>query len=169
VAVFDRNQFLLLAAAIATAATVLAEEDQTGRACDDDTGRTGRAKYCPIAENGHHGCLTRRSCTGGPILKAASELRLYDCLANATDCSSGTAQSLCGQQLAPHACADTSAETACQTARRACPGPQGAMMRSSCATYLAPLTAAGRTQFTSCIAEGCDDGNFTMCLGYMGP
>src|SRR5450755_1609439 len=112
---FDRNQFLLLAGAIgaATAATgaksysiddqkIEAEPDQTG-ACDSDTGQTGRAKYCPIAEGRRKGCLDWSMC-GDVGLKAASELRLFDCLASSpvnacTVEGSTSAYMRCSQQV----------------------------------------------------------------------
>ena len=51
-------------------------------ACDDDTGDSGKTKYCPISETGA-GCLDTTDCTT-TRLKVGSELRYFDCLA-ATD------------------------------------------------------------------------------------
>jgi hypothetical protein len=179
----DRNQFLLLATAIgaATAATGAKsfpedqsngteEQDQTGGACDGDTGQTGRAKYCPIAEGRRKGCLDWSFCDD-VSLKAASELRYFDCLASSpvNSCvAEGTATPYirCGQQVVNHACADPGAATACQRAQRACRGHQGAMMQS-CATYLTPMTTAARNQFVSCMVEGCDDYQFKSCTQYL--
>src|SRR3954467_14303794 len=93
----DRSQFLLLATAIGATVTGTAaktydppistlakpgdgaEEDDVAT-CDGDTGQTGRAKYCPIAEGRRKGCLDWVSCDDSH-LKAASEVRLFDCLA----------------------------------------------------------------------------------------
>jgi hypothetical protein len=175
----DRNQFLLLTAAIgaATAATgtksYATEEDpvpdQTAT-CDGDNGQTGRAKYCPIAEGRHKGCLDWSYCEDKG-LKAASELRYFDCLAAApaNACSvEGTATPFirCAQQVVNHACPDPGAAATCQRVARACRGRQGTMMQS-CSTYVTPMSAAGRNAFVSCMVEGCSDDMFTSCTQYM--
>jgi hypothetical protein len=176
----DRNQFLMLATAIgaATAATGAKtfppveeqpEQDQAS-ACDGDTGQTGRAKYCPIAEGRRKGCLDWTMCDD-PGLKAASELRLFDCLAG-TPTNACVAESAaspyvrCAQQVVNHACADPAAAQTCQRVQRACRGHQGSMMQN-CATYVTPMTSTGRNNFVSCMVEGCDDYQFKSCSQYM--
>lgn len=183
----DRNQFLLLATAIGAAVTGTAaksydppistlskaddaEEDQSGGTCDGDTGQTGRAKYCPIQEGRNKGCLDWSSCDDSH-LKAASELRLYDCLATKqrnTCFTEGTMSAFerCARDMIPHACTDPQAAQVCQRVQRTCAGHMGSMM-GSCSTWLAPLNAAGKTQFASCMVEGCDDYQFKSCLGYV--
>jgi hypothetical protein len=185
---FDRNQFLLLATAIgaATAATGAKtfpetvtseaatrddeEQDQTAGACDGDTGQTGRAKYCPMAEGRRKGCLDWTFCddTG---LKAASELRLFDCLATSpvNSCSVEGATTpfvRCSQQVVNHACADTAATATCQRVQRTCGRAAGSMMQS-CTTYVTPMTSAGKAAFVSCMVEGCSDDAFKACTLYM--
>ena len=183
---FDRNQFLLLATAIGAATATLAakphevvastptpdddvEPDEVS-SCDGDTGQTGRAKYCPIAEGRRKGCLDWSMCTD-LHLKAASELRLFDCLAASPTnaCSSEgatTAFSRCALEVTSHACSDPGAAQACQRVARVCNGHQGPMMQS-CAQWVAPLTSAGRTALVSCMVEGCDDYSFKGCLEYV--
>lgn len=187
----DKNQFLLLATAIGAAATTAAKtpeptsitsasdglakpddeaEQDTAGSCDGNTGQTGRAKYCPIAEGRRKGCLDWVSCDESN-LKAASELRLFDCLAAASTnaCAvegSVSAYERCGRAMTAHACSDPTAGQVCQRVSRACSGHQGSMM-ASCATFVAPLTAAGKASFQSCMIEGCDDYQFKSCLGYM--
>jgi len=187
---FDRNQFLLLATAIgaATAATGAKtypeqteeqslrtddeEQDQAAGACDGDTGQSGRAKYCPIAEGRRKGCLDWTFCDQSMGLKAASELRLFDCLAQApvNSCSvegTTTPYLRCGQQVVNHACPDPGAAATCQRVQRTCArGGAGSMMQS-CVNYVTPMTAAGRSAFVSCMVEGCDDDVFKGCLLYM--
>jgi hypothetical protein len=176
----DRNQFLLLATAIGagTAATGSKaydegndqpEQDQAA-ACDGDTGQTGRAKYCPMSEGQRKGCLDWMFCDDS-TLKAASELRLFDCLAHVPTraCVSEGATSpylRCAQQVVNHACPDPGAAATCQRVQHACRGQVGSLM-ASCTTYLTPMTAAGRTAFASCMVEGCDDYEFMSCSHYM--
>jgi hypothetical protein len=175
----DRNQFLLLATAIGAAAATtgaktyedpIAEQDQTGGACDGDTGQTGRAKYCPIAEGRRKGCLDWVFCDDSQ-LKAASELRLFDCLAAkpTNACSVEGAMSAyerCARDMTPHACTDPAATQVCQRVARGCGGHQGSMM-GSCATWVSPLNATGKSSFAACMVEGCDDYQFKSCLGYV--
>jgi hypothetical protein len=182
----DRNQFLLLATAIGAAATTAAktydpapvstlaksdeaEEDDVA-ICDGDTGQTGRAKYCPIAEGRRKGCLDWVFCDDSH-LKAASEVRLFDCLASkpTNSCSAEGTMTVferCGRDMSAHACADPQAAQVCQKVSRACNGHQGSMM-GSCTSFVAPLNATGKAQFASCMVEGCDDYQFKSCLGYM--
>jgi len=174
---FDRNQFLLLATAIGAATTTMAsksypddvEQDQAG-ACDGDTGQTGRAKYCPMAEGRRKGCLDSSSCYDMG-LKAASELRLFDCLAAAPTNAcfvegAPPARDRCVQQVVSHACADPLAAQVCQRVAQTCGRRSGSLM-NSCATYLTPLTTVGRNNFRACMVEGCDDYQFKACTHYM--
>jgi hypothetical protein len=197
---FDRNQFLLLAGAIGTATAALGakgqpgeqtvdgsaaggtsrtpnvEEDQTAT-CDGDTGQTGWAKYCPIAAGHRKGCLDNTSCVDLG-LKAASELRYFDCLANTptSACASEgggdpfvrNPHVRCSQQVVNHACPDPLAEQTCQRAGRLCGARPSPQMVESCAIYVTPLTSAGRSQFLSCMSEGsCDDDQFRSCVPYL--
>lgn len=178
---FDRNQFLLLAGAIGAATAAIGsksysnpetvEEDQT-TTCDGDTGQTGWSKYCPMSEGHRKGCLESGMCIDLG-LKAGSELRYFDCLANAptSACASegaGNAYLRCSQQVVNHACADPLAAQTCLRATRVCGGQPGRMMQESCAIYLTPLTPAGRSQFLSCMVEGsCGDDQFKSCVPYL--
>jgi hypothetical protein len=175
----DRNQFLLVAGAIAAATTTMAsksypdegapEQDQVG-ACDGPTGQTGHAKYCPIAEGRRKGCLDWSSCSDSG-LKAASELRYYDCLAasppNACFVEGAiSARQRCSDQVVRNACADPLAAATCQRAARNCARNSGTL--ALCTQYVAPLTSAGRDSFTSCMIEGCSDfqQTFKRCIAY---
>ncbi len=179
---FDRNQFLLLATAIGAATTTMAAksypEERTGdefeqdqlAACDGDTGQTGRAKYCPIAEGRRKGCIDSSMCSDMG-LKAASELRLFDCLAasptNACFVEGApSARDRCAQSVVSHACADPTAAATCQRVAPRCGHRSGSMMQA-CAQYITPLNAAGRASFVSCMVEGCDDYTFKSCTRYM--
>ncbi len=111
-------------------------------------------------------------CSDDLGLKAASELRYFDCLASSptSSCSTEGAGAFlrCSQQVVNHACPDPIVAQTCQRAARVCGGRQGPMMQQSCAIYLAPLSAAGRTQFTSCMIEGgCSDDQFKSCVPYL--
>jgi len=185
----DRNQFLLLATAIGagvmgTAAKSYdppvsslskqqddAEQDQSAGTCDGDTGQTGRAKYCPIQEGRNKGCLDWSACDDSH-LKAASELRLYDCLAGKprntcfTEGAPMNAFERCARDMIPHACSDATSAQVCARVQRSCNGHMGSLM-GSCATWLNPLNATGKAQFASCMVEGCDDYQFKSCLGYV--
>ncbi len=96
----------------------------------------------------------------------------FDCLASSPPNAcvvegAVSARQRCADQVVRNACADPTATQVCQRAAQNCARNSGTL--ALCTQLVTPLTAAGRTNFTGCIIEGCTDfqRTFKNCISYM--